>query len=73
MLDGGEQHAGQGFDGQLVRARDLDQLAELQRFLALELLGAFGEGLEFGVEISGFAGHGRPCSLPLDGGVMPAG
>lgn len=57
MLDGGEQHAGQSFDRQHVCARDLDQFPELHRFLAFELLSAFGEGLEFGIEVSRLAGH----------------
>ena len=57
MLDGGEQGAGQGFDGQGIRARDLDEFAKLYGLLGFELLGLGHKGLEFGVVVAGLAGH----------------
>ena len=57
LLDGGQQDAGECFDRQAVRAGDLDQLTELDRLLAFDLLGLVHEGLKLGVEVSGLAGH----------------
>ena len=63
LLDGGEQHAGQGLDGKGVGPRDLDQLAKLHGLLSLELLGPIHDGLEFGVVVTRLACHDGALEL----------
>lgn len=58
LLDGGKERTSQGLDGEGIGTRDLDEFAELDGLLRLDALGLVHEGLEFCVEVSGFAGHG---------------
>src|SRR5271166_3175486 len=60
LVEGGEEDAGEGLDGEAVGADDLDEFAEPGGFLALDLLGLLHQGQEFGVEISRLDGHLTP-------------
>ena len=70
LLDGGEQGTGQCFHGQGIGPNDLDQFAELDGLLPLDLLGLVHEGLEFSIEVAWFAGHGTG-SIVMDE-LLPA-
>ena len=57
LLDGGEQGAGERLHGQSIGAEDLDEFAELDGLLRLDLLGFVHEGLKFCIEVAWFTGH----------------
>jgi len=63
LLDGGEECAGECFDGQDICTNELHEFAKLDSFLRLDLLGPIHEGLEFGVKVAWFAGHGTSSMI----------
>jgi len=63
LLDGGEQGTGKRLHRESIGAEDLDELAELDGLLRLDLLGLVHEGLELGIEVAWFAGHGTGSKI----------